>query len=273
LFAAPFALGCSLQNFDYLTHGGGDPESGAPDVTTPPQPEGSVGPDAGVDGTVNEASQDAPQNNQMDSGASEADGPEEPDVTTPGQDAGDAGGADVDAGPPNLITNWSFENGYAGWLFLPTTAEGKDAFTQTPVPGAHVIDGQYEMATWSGTEAFTVKIYQQLTNVPNGTYTFQGYFNLGMNNQVYLYSKNCGGPDQQANIPITGATQWESIAITGIQVTGGSCEVGFYIDAAVSNWVNADAFTFELEPPPPSDAAADAAADATTDGTTDAAHD
>jgi len=174
------------------------------------------------------------------------DGPSPSDAASE-EDAAVPEAATVDGSSPlgpNLLANASFEQGYVGWTFAPQSAMGKYAFDQLPVPGGYTIDGQYELATWSGTDSFTVQISQTFTNLPDGTYTFEGNFNCGVNNQAYIFVKGCGGPDQQQNIGVTAPTSWLQVAIPGIQVTGGSCQVGFLVDASPSDWLNADAFTF-----------------------------
>ena len=97
-------------------------------------------------------------------------------------------------------------------------------------------------ATTGADGHFTIK------DVPPGTYTFQGWFNRGVNNATYLYA-NCGGANQQVDIPITAPTSWLLVSIPGITVTGGSCELGFFVDASATDWVNADAFSFESTTP------------------------
>jgi hypothetical protein len=166
------------------------------------------------------------------------------------QDATD--GADVRAGEtgPFLgLVNPSFEQGYSGWTFEPSSAAGKYAFTQYPTPGAYTIDGQYELATWHGVDAYKVRVFQSFVGLENGKYTFKGYFNRGDgHNAVYIYTSGCGGPDRQANVPLTNSTGWDQVGLGGIDVTANACEVGFVIDANPTNWLNADAFSFEKDP-------------------------
>lgn len=221
--------GCSLQDFSYLQDQKGA-TGGAGGAM--PATDGSM-----VDATGGSAKADA--------------APDVEEAATP-SDAGDAadgtGLISTDAGV-NMLANASFEQGLMGWTFDPMSAEGKYAFTQFPVGTATVVDGQYELATWHGTDAFRIRVYQSLTGLENGRYTFKGWFNRGDGqNAVYVYSSGCGGPDQQTNIPLTNATQWIDVGIGGINVTNNQCEVGFVVDANPTNWLNADAFTFERDP-------------------------
>jgi hypothetical protein len=240
LLAAPVgcvAWGCSFQDFGYLTKG----------VATAS--------DAGVDGDLRDGSF-----------ADAIDGADEADVSAAADDATSDGAADAVAeagGPVNLLSNPNFDEAYSSWTFDPPAAMGTLAFIQPPVGSAITPQGQaYELATYSMNTAFTVDVSQTLTNLPDGDYVFTGWFNRGNDNQTYLYAKDCdardGGTTLQADIPITTPTGWVSISITGIHVSGGRCQVGFFVDAAATDWLNADGFTFERLPgADPGDAGAD----------------
>ncbi len=90
--------------------------------------------------------------------------------------------------PPALV-NPSFEQAYSGWTFVPASAMGKYAYTQYPGTGAYTIDGQYELATYSASDSFTVSVSQTLSNVPSGTYRFSGEFQLRVNNAAYISAR------------------------------------------------------------------------------------
>jgi hypothetical protein len=60
---------------------------------------------------------------------------------------------------------------------------------------------------------------------------------------AYLYATGCGGTDPaQSAIPLSDI--WTMISVTGINVVGGQCEVGLYIEGGLTNWLNADDFAF-----------------------------
>lgn len=181
-----------------------------------------------------------------------ADGQMATDASSDGADVAEGGELDANHtdGGPSVLVNPGFETGLSGWSFDPAAAMGKYAYTQFPQGvGAMTIDGQYELATWSGTDAFTLRVFQTPSNLPSGTYTLTAHFNRADGfKAAYLYARNCGGPDQQQNIPSTAATEWVVTQITGIQVTAGQCEVGFYVDSNPADWLNADAFSFSEDP-------------------------
>ncbi len=179
----------------------------------------------------------------------------EGDVLDGGEgDGGEAGG------PTNYIVNPNF-NGYslAGWTFVSVPADGGPyAFAQAPVGSAITPQGQAdELAFYSATDAFTVDVSQTIKNLRDGTYTFVGYFNCGALNQRFIYVKGCdgtnGGPDggeQTSVIPMpSSSVAWEQVTISGIQVSGGSCTVGFFVDANATQYLNADGFSFERSVP------------------------
>jgi hypothetical protein len=146
---------------------------------------------------------------------------------------------------PGLV-NGSFEQGYLGWVAEPPEVLGVYAFVQWPPMGSTTPDGLNEMSTWAETAAFDVRIFQSLTGLADGQYTLQGHFNFGTgHNAVRLFARNCGGADVELDVPQTLASQWHPTELTGIQVLGGNCQVGFLVDANAGNWLNTDLFSFE----------------------------
>jgi hypothetical protein len=254
LFALPAWVGCSLQNFDYLT---ANPDAG-PDVTTG-MPETGTSDDAHQD--VISSSMDAARDGTtgVDAG---------PDADASVKDVVVSDGFDGYSGPPNLVQNPDFDSAYSHWTFVPPSAQGVTAFVQAPIGSATTPQNQaYELATYSNTAAFTVDMSQTITSLPDGQYTFAAWFSCGANNQMYIYTKGCdstaeAGPDAgitKLDIPQTTPTTWEQVVMSPVTVTGGKCTVGLFVDAAQADWLNADRFTFTLIPP--DDAGADAATD------------
>ena len=112
--------------------------------------------------------------------------------------------------------------------------------------GSTTPDGLNEMSTWAETAAFDVRIVQSLTGLTDGQYKLQGHFNFGAgHNAVRLFARNCGGPDVELDVPQTRASQWQVAELPDIEVIGGNCQVGFFVDANAGNWLNSDMFSFE----------------------------
>jgi arabinogalactan endo-1,4-beta-galactosidase len=59
-----------------------------------------------------------------------------------------------------------------------------------------------------------------------------------------MEAKNCGGAQQNLNIPTT--STWTQITISNISVTNGQCTIGFWSVAAANQWINFDDVEFFL---------------------------
>jgi hypothetical protein len=247
--AAVVALsaGCSLQDFAYLNGGGGgsggagDPSSGNSSSggtklqgASGDQTSGAVG--AGGSAAGSEATNGGEPGEMPLGGA-----PSEPAAGAPNAGTGAVG----------ELVNPSFETSNTmGWTVEPADALiKKHAYVQWPVGGASVPDGNYELSTWHMTDMFSVEVYQTIMGLEDGTYTFKGYFSRGDGfNSTQMFARNCGGAEvEPVPVPLTEPTQWLAVPMTGIEVVGGSCEVGVLIDSNANNWLNADLFSFEKE--------------------------
>jgi hypothetical protein len=165
--------------------------------------------------------------------------------------------------PPNLIENGHFDMNYAGWTFVPSNVEGvqgNGAFIEVPQgTGVTPCGEAQEMSMYEPFSAYTVDMSQTVTNLQDGQYQLYAFFNRGVINTAYLYAKNCGAgtPDGglRADIPLTSSTGWVQVWIHDFTVTGGSCQVGVYVDALATQWLGADCFAFEYLGPSARDAA------------------
>lgn len=250
---------CSFQNFDYLEDAAGSGGSSG----------GGAGGTALTAGSANQqaGSHAAPEGGMGEPGnAGSAGGPSlagkggtdtEPDGTGGVPEPGGAGGAagedtgTAGTGAVGQLVNPSFETtNTLGWTVDPTDALTKrHAFVQLAQGTATVPDGSYQFSTWHMTDAYTVELHQTITGIEDGTYTFKAYFSRGDGfNSVFMFARNCGGTDPEpVPVPLTDASQWLNVEVTGIEVVGGSCDVGLSLDANPANWLNADLFTFEKE--------------------------
>lgn len=85
--------------------------------------------------------------------------------------------------------------------------------------------GTYRLTHWKST-AYNVSTYQTFTGLTNGLYTFQAWvrspYTMVTN---YLFAKDFGGSQVNVNIPID--PNWKKLQITNINVTNGTCTIGF----------------------------------------------
>ena len=163
-------------------------------------------------------------------------------ATAPARAAGGAGGTDTPGGTGKLV-NPSFESfNTTGWTVEPPTTF---AFVQAPQGSDKNPDGAYEFSTWSQNEAFTVELYQTIKGLEDGTYTLKVYISSGPN-KVSLFARKCGGAvdPEPAVVP---TQTWTPVEVKGVEVVGGSCEVGLRVESQKTEWMNADLFTFEKD--------------------------
>jgi hypothetical protein len=254
--------GCSFQSFDYLEEASGSGGSGGAGAGGTTISAGSGNPQAGsnspAEGGMGEPSRAGSSGGPSEAGKGGSGGSEPLAIGgVPASDGGAGGVAGDGTGNENTgavgqLVNPSFETSNTlGWTVEPTDALTKrHAFVQVPQGTATVPDGGYEFSTWHMTDAFAVEVSQTITGLEDGTYTFKGYFSRGDGfNSVSIFARNCGGevdPEPVA-VPLTDPSQWLNVELTGIEVLGGSCDVGLSIDSNPTNWLNADLFTFEKE--------------------------
>ncbi|HEX6765600.1 MAG TPA: hypothetical protein VF103_08990, partial [Polyangiaceae bacterium] len=256
LAGVALAAACSLQNFDYLqvpeegplggssgsatggnsgNSGNSGSESGGTSGTTTggkggSNPTGGTSGSGGLGGTAGAAG---------DTG--------EGGEATGGSSTGGTGGT----GAVGELVNPSFEtNNTNGWTVSPAQAlSSRWVYTQAPTGTVAAPDGAYELATWHNMTAYQVELSQRVTGLEDGTYTFSGYFSWGlMINEIYLFARNCSDTDPDPMpVPATPSDSFIQVSLTGINVVGGSCEVGLYVDGSINAWMNADKFALEPE--------------------------
>lgn len=124
------------------------------------------------------------------------------------------------------VTNYPY-----GWL--TNTFGNADALFTDGYDPHH--GGSWHLGEYKST-AYHAWIGQVVNNLPNGTYTLSAWVRSGGTPlSRFMYIKNYGGGELQANFPVTDT--WTQITITGIIVTTGTCEIGFEHNANAGNWL------------------------------------
>jgi len=166
---------------------------------------------------------------------------------------GDAGAGGGQGPASSLLKNPGFELGsLVGWkVVVAPSSAGKSVFAQYPVGDAKAIDGNYEVAFWNGSSAFTGALEQTVTELTPGKYQLKVYLAFGTGiNAAYLYAIDCGLSNPHVDLPIVDMVPtFTQFMVPEIEVTGTSCTVGLFADMNTGNWLNADAFVFEPAPP------------------------
>ncbi|CAL9597132.1 hypothetical protein SUDANB6_05377 [Streptomyces sp. enrichment culture] len=103
-------------------------------------------------------------------------------------------------------------------------------------------DGGHRLSHWAST-AYKVETYQYLSGLADGDYRLTAWVRSGGGqNAAYLALKNCGGPEQRTDLPVS-AGGWIRI-VAPVKVTGRQCTVSVTSDANAGNWINVDDLTF-----------------------------
>jgi len=250
LVSSALAIACSSAKSDAgpTSGAGAGPVAGTPNGGDGPDSMAGQGSESGGSGS-NVAGADstggASTNGGESSGGTDSAG-------SAGADSAGAAGVGGEGPAPTLIANPSFELGsLVGWKVVVTpSSAGKSVFAQYPVGDAKAVDGNYEVAFWNGTSAFTGALEQTITDLTPGKYQLKVYVAFGTGiNTAYLYAINCGIANSHVDLPIADTVPtFTEFTVPDIDVTGSSCTIGLYTDMDLGDWLNADAFSFEPVP-------------------------
>jgi hypothetical protein len=99
------------------------------------------------------------------------------------------------------------------------------------------------MLSFYSSSAYSGTVWQDVTGLPNGTYTMTAYIeNGGGETTAQMFAEPSGGSEMTVNLPT--ASGWTEVVIDNIQVTEGLAYVGFNITAKAGNWVNIESVSF-----------------------------
>lgn len=145
----------------------------------------------------------------------------------------------------NLVTDSSWESGKLGdWVL---DGNGKYCFVENNKSNAYTGNWTYKY-WWSA--PFKSTLTRTFTGIPDGTYSLSVYaMGGGGEKTIKLFAENYGGSGRkETEIVNTGWKAWKQYTVSGIEVRGGKCTIGIYIDANSGNWGNFDDVEFYLEP-------------------------
>lgn len=144
--------------------------------------------------------------------------------------------------PVNLAANGAFEEtNTSPWVISGTTSaisiQAKDNHTE---------GGTHSAAYWSSS-SFHFTISQTIEGLPDGRYRLSAWTQGGGGENVSrLFAKDYGGEQLNADFTHTGYAQWKQSQLThiNIEVTNGTCIIGFEIQGNAENWGSFDDVTF-----------------------------
>jgi hypothetical protein len=107
----------------------------------------------------------------------------------------------------------------------------------TTTSGANLSGGHTGNWSWQLTGAATLD--QQLSGLPNGTYTLSAWIKGSGATGAQLYAKGFGGTDLNTSLSAAGGT-WTKMSVTGIAVSNGKCDIGI---TTTTGTITVDDFT------------------------------
>lgn len=140
----------------------------------------------------------------------------------------------------NMLENQGFENNGAsqtpaGWSESSTVSASYSE-------AGSAQSGTYKLTHWANS-AYQTYTYQNRTGLVNGLYTLKAYVKRGgTHTSCQMEAKNYGGSQINLTLPITGT--WTEITIANINVTNGTCTIGFWSNGSASAWCNVDNVRF-----------------------------
>lgn len=133
----------------------------------------------------------------------------------------------------NQIIDPTFSAALNGWQV--TTSYPKAIYTQS--------GGDGTMLSFYSSAAYSGSVWQDVTGLPDGTYTMTAYIeNGGGETSAQMFAYPSGGSELTVNLPT--ASGWTEVVINNIAVTEGLAYVGFNITAKSGNWLNVESVSF-----------------------------
>ena len=133
----------------------------------------------------------------------------------------------------NQIINPQFSNGSNGWQI--TTSMPAAIYAQA--------GGNGTMLSFNASTAYSGTVWQDVTGLPNGTYTMTAWLeNGGGQTTAQMFAYPTGGSNMTVNLPT--ASTWTEVQISNIQVTQGTAWVGLTINANAGEWTNIESVSF-----------------------------
>jgi arabinogalactan endo-1,4-beta-galactosidase len=140
----------------------------------------------------------------------------------------------------NLVEDPSFENGtIKGWVL---NGPSEASFAENNKANAHT--GNWTYKYWLD-RPFRSILSKTFTKIPDGTYTLSIWaMGGGGENTIKLFARDAANKTLSITIRNTGWQEWKQYVLPAVQVSGGTCTIGIFIDAKAENWGNFDDIEF-----------------------------
>lgn len=145
-------------------------------------------------------------------------------------------------GSKNLFTDPGFEGGSLdGW-----TIRGEPAAVWVAREAGNAHAGEHALK-YTLDKPFAFLALRRFTGLSDGPYTLRVWAAGGGGEAALrLFARDCGSGNAQPSTAVvnTGWRKWAQYTVKGIQVKGGECTVGLYVNAPGGTWGNLDDVEF-----------------------------
>ena len=150
---------------------------------------------------------------------------------------------------PGFEADGQPEGAPSGWQTTTGAGTNDNADNTETYPDAH--SGNFH-GTHYRPEAYEVYTHQTVRGLPNGTYAFKAWTkSTGGQPHAQLRAQDYGGPAVSANVPATPDGEWVQVTLSGVTVTIGQCDIGFYSRAGAGQWLYFDDVELVQQNTPP----------------------
>ncbi|MER6528602.1 family 16 glycosylhydrolase [Streptomyces sp. NPDC001508] len=144
----------------------------------------------------------------------------------------------------NLLGNGSFDalpTSNPGSQIVPGWLESYDT-SASSIASDQVVNGTRSLRQGSSS-SYTVSTKQNLTDIPNGTYTLTAKVqSSGGQSQAVVRVLNHGG--SELSVPVPATSTWTDITIPNVNVTNHAATVAITSVGSAGQWLRADAVSF-----------------------------
>jgi len=149
----------------------------------------------------------------------------------------------------NYVVNGSFEQpDFTGWTVnnVDNVTEELDIYTRE----TDCYDGAQSLHFYSGSSEVNFTAEQTLTGLEDGSYKLTGYIQGDTagdaNSSVYFYAV-VNGETVKADAALSGYVNWNTVELSGLNVSGGEITIGVSVTNAAGGWGTIDAISLVKE--------------------------
>lgn len=149
----------------------------------------------------------------------------------------------------NYVVNGSFEEpDFTGWTVnnVDNVTEELDIYTRD----TDCYDGVQSLHFYSGASDVNFTAEQTLTGLEDGSYKLTGYIQGDTagdtNSSIYFYAV-VNGETIKADAALKGYVNWDTVEISGLNVSGGEITIGVNVTNAAGGWGTIDAISLVKE--------------------------